>query len=64
MACGAGFHKLAAIATLIVIVVLVGLLKLAKPLERYVEKHKDESISDDQDYTGQERRQAEGKKET
>ena len=55
MACGAGFHKLAAISTLIVIVVLVGLLKLAKPLARYVEKHKTQSISDDQDETGRER---------
>ncbi len=64
MACGAGFYALAVVSTLIAIVVLVGLLKLAKPLERYVEKHKDESISDDQDYTGQERRQAEEKKET
>jgi len=51
MACGAGFHDLAAISTLIVIIVLTGLLKLAKPLERYVQKHKteSESISDDQD---------------
>ena len=51
MACGAGYHDLAAISTLIVIVVLVGLLKLAKPLARYVQKHKteNESISDDQD---------------
>ncbi len=40
MACGAGFYSLALISTLIVIVVLVGLLKLAKPLERYVKKHK------------------------
>ncbi len=55
MACGAGFHKLAAIATLIVIVVLVGLLKLSKPLARYVEKHKPESAPDDQDETSQER---------
>jgi putative Mg2+ transporter-C (MgtC) family protein len=54
MACGAGFHKLATIATLIVIIVLVGLLKLAKPLARYVEKHKPESIPDDQDETDQE----------
>jgi uncharacterized membrane protein YhiD involved in acid resistance len=54
MACGAGFHELAAIATLIVIVVLVGLLKLSKPLARYVEKHKPESIPDDQDETDQE----------
>lgn len=51
MACGAGFHDLAAISTLIVILVLAGLSKLAKPLARYVQKHKteNESISDDQD---------------
>jgi putative Mg2+ transporter-C (MgtC) family protein len=64
MACGAGFYALAVVSTLIVIVVLVGLLKLAKPLARYVQKHKAQSIPDDQDYTGQERRQAEEKKET
>jgi uncharacterized membrane protein YhiD involved in acid resistance len=66
MACGAGFYALAVVSTLIAIVVLVGLLKLAKPLERYVEKHKTktESAPDDQDYTGRERRQAEENKET
>ncbi len=66
MACGAGFHDLAAISTLIVIVVLAGLLRLSKPLARYAQKHKieTESISDDQDYTGQEHRQAEEEKET
>jgi len=64
MACGAGFHDLAAIATLIVIVVLAGLSKLAKPLARYVEKHKAQNIPDDRDYTGSERRQAEEKKAT
>ncbi len=64
MACGAGFRELAAISTLIVIVVLAGLLKLGKPLARYVEKHKAKSIPDDQDETGRERRQAEEKKET
>ncbi|MEE8429153.1 MAG: MgtC/SapB family protein [Gammaproteobacteria bacterium] len=62
MACGAGFYTLAVVSTLIAIVVLVGLLKLSKPLARYVQKHKTET--DDQDYTGPERRQAEGKKET
>ncbi len=64
MACGAGFYDLAVVSTLIVIIVLAGLLKLAKPLARYVEKHKAQSIPDDQDETGQERRQAEEKKET
>ncbi|MBA7649460.1 Protein SrpB [subsurface metagenome] len=55
MACGAGFHDLAAISTLIVIVVLAGLLRLAKPLARYVQKHKAQSIPDDQDETSRER---------
>ena len=55
MACGAGFHELAAISTLIVIVVLAGLLRLAKPLARYVQKHKAKSIPDDQDETSRER---------
>ncbi len=55
MACGAGFRELAAISTLIVIVVLAGLLRLAKPLARYVEKHKAQSIPDDQDETSRER---------
>jgi putative Mg2+ transporter-C (MgtC) family protein len=64
MACGAGFYDLAIISTLIVIVVLTGFLKLAKPLARYVEKHKNQSIPDDQDYTGQERMQAEENKDT
>ena len=45
MACGAGFYALAVVSTLIALVVLVGLLKLAKPLTRYVEKHKTESES-------------------
>jgi putative Mg2+ transporter-C (MgtC) family protein len=40
MACGARFYHLAVAATLIAIVVLVALGKLAKPLERYGIKHK------------------------
>jgi putative Mg2+ transporter-C (MgtC) family protein len=64
MACGAGFHDLAAIATLIVIVVLAGLSKLAKPLARYVEKHQTKNTPDDQDYTGPQRRQTEENKTT
>lgn len=58
MACGAGFHELAAISTLIVIVVLAGLSKLAKPLARYARKYQLKSTPDDQDYTGTKRRQA------
>ncbi len=38
MACGARYYQLAAIVTALAIVVLVGLGKLARPLERYVEK--------------------------
>jgi putative Mg2+ transporter-C (MgtC) family protein len=59
MACGAGFHSLAAASTLIAIIVLVGLVKLAKPLERYQKKHEIKNPPDDEDFTGQERRQAE-----
>ncbi len=47
MACGAGYHGLAITSTVIAIIVLVGLLKLSKPLDSYVEKHKTESIPDD-----------------
>jgi putative Mg2+ transporter-C (MgtC) family protein len=57
MACGAGFHGLAVVSALIAIIVLVGLLKLAKPLERYAKKHKTRNSCDDEDYTDRERRQ-------
>ena len=59
MACGAGFHGLAAISTLITIIVLAGLLRLAKPLERYTKKNKTGQISDTEDYTKKEQREAE-----
>jgi putative Mg2+ transporter-C (MgtC) family protein len=49
MACGARYHGLAITSTVIAIVVLVGLLKLSKPLERYVAKHKPETVPDDQE---------------
>jgi len=39
-ACGARFYELAIVTTLIAILVLVGLGKLARPLERYGAKHK------------------------
>ena len=57
MACGAGFHALAVVSTLIVIVVLAGLLKLTKPLARYAQKQrtKTESAHDDQDEASRER---------
>ena len=59
MACGAGFHGLAAISTLITIIVLTGLLKLAKPLERYTKKNKTRQFTDTEDYTKKEQREAE-----
>jgi putative Mg2+ transporter-C (MgtC) family protein len=49
MACGAHFYDLAAISTLIAMVVLIVLGKLAKPLGRYGTKHKRQSTPDDQD---------------
>ena len=59
MACGAGFRDLAVMSTLITIIVLAGLLKLAKPLEQYARKHKTRSFPEDEDYLGQERRNSE-----
>lgn len=40
MACGAGFYRLAAVSTLIAIVILIGLAQLERPLERYTDKRK------------------------
>ncbi len=40
MACGANFYRLAVLTTLVAIIVLVGLTKLAKPLERLAPKRK------------------------
>ena len=59
MACGAGFRELAVVSTLIAIIVLAGLHKLAKPLERYARKHKTRPFSDNEDYTGDNRRNIE-----
>jgi len=59
MACGAGFHSLAAVSTLIAIIVLVGLVELAKPLERYQKKYKIRNSPNDEDFTDRERRQDE-----
>ncbi len=56
MACGAGFHDLAAISTLIAIIVLSGLSRLAKPLERYTKKNKTRYSPDYEDYTDREQR--------
>jgi len=59
MACGAGFHDLAVVSTLIAIIVLAGLLRLAKPLEQYARKHKTRHSLYDEDYTEKDRREAE-----
>jgi putative Mg2+ transporter-C (MgtC) family protein len=40
MACGAGFHKLALVSTLLAITVLVVGLRLIRPIERYAAKHR------------------------
>ena len=45
MACGARFYQLAIISTLIAIVVLIGLGKLARPLEHSVERNKSKKSS-------------------
>jgi putative Mg2+ transporter-C (MgtC) family protein len=47
MACGARFYQLAVITTLLAILVLLGLAKLAKPLENHHEKSKRIDSSDD-----------------
>jgi len=49
MACGAGFYRLAVISTLIAISVLIGLVPLTKPLERFLGKRKPEGTSKDRD---------------
>ncbi len=59
MSCGAGFHDLAVVSTLITIIVLAGLSKLAKPLERYAKKNKIRYSPDDEDYARKNRRQTE-----
>ncbi len=59
MACGAGFHSLAVVSTFIAIIVLVGMVKLVKPLERYQKKYKIRNFPNDEDFTGRERRQDE-----
>jgi putative Mg2+ transporter-C (MgtC) family protein len=48
MACGAKLYLLAVMSTLIAIVVLIGLGQLEKPLGRFWEKNKSESIADRQ----------------
>lgn len=48
MACGGRFYQLALITTLIAILVLIGLGKLARPLEHYREKSEINNIPKDQ----------------
>ena len=45
MACGAGLFKIAVITTFIAIIVLIGLGKLAKPLDQFAEEYKKKSLS-------------------
>ena len=49
MACGAGLYLLAALGTLIAMIILIGLGELEGPLGRYWKKHKSKELSDDQD---------------
>jgi putative Mg2+ transporter-C (MgtC) family protein len=62
MACGAGFESMAVVSTVITIIVLAGLSRLEKPLQRYAKKHKPEKfIPEDEDYAGKAQKQAEEK---
>ncbi len=49
MACGAGFYALACMSTLLAIIVLVVVLRLVRPIERYAAKQRAKSISDKPD---------------
>lgn len=49
MACGARFYYLAIISTLIAVIVLVGLGKLSKHLDRFTGKHKPSKTADELD---------------
>lgn len=49
MACGAGFYRLAIVAALIAILVLIGVAQLARLLERYGVKRKRKTAPDDRD---------------
>jgi putative Mg2+ transporter-C (MgtC) family protein len=46
MACGAGFYNLAIMSTIIAVVVLIGLIKLDKFLDRSKSKYKSESSAE------------------
>lgn len=49
MACGAGFHLLAAISALIAVLVLIGLGQVEKPLSRYVKKRRPKNSFEERD---------------
>jgi putative Mg2+ transporter-C (MgtC) family protein len=49
VACGAHLYGLAALVTFIALIVLLGLAKLEKPLQRYGKKHKRQSPDDHPD---------------
>jgi putative Mg2+ transporter-C (MgtC) family protein len=57
MACGAGFVALAVTSTIIAIIALTGLHRLAKPLTKYAKKHRKKYYPYDEDYLGNERRE-------
>jgi len=49
MACGACFYKLACMSALLAIIVLVVVLRLVKPIERYAAKHRAKSNPEQQE---------------
>ena len=49
MACGAGFYKLACMSALLAIIVLVVVLRLVKPIERYAARHQTKNNSGEPD---------------
>jgi len=57
MACGAGFRSLAIVSTIIAIIALTGLHRLARPLEKHRKKNKTRHLPDDEDYLGDDRRE-------
>ncbi|MBN1807313.1 MAG: MgtC/SapB family protein [Sedimentisphaerales bacterium] len=63
VACGAGFCGLAVISTIIAIIALAGLHKLAKPLEKHARKYKtwhySENEEEKEDFIGKECRRSE-----
>ena len=50
---GAHLYALAALTTFIALIVLLGLARLEKPLQRYGKKHKPQSTDDDPDRQNQ-----------